>query len=42
MRYGFIDVLERHIVGSERPQLTLIFDLDAEQGLERAGRRKET
>jgi dTMP kinase len=39
---GFIDALERQIVGAERPQLTLIFDLDAEQGLERAGRRKDS
>jgi dTMP kinase len=38
---GFIDALEREIVAADRPQLTLIFDLDAEQGLERAGRRKD-
>jgi dTMP kinase len=39
---GFIDALERQIVGADRPQLTLIFDLDAENGLERAGRRKDS
>jgi len=39
---GLIDALERQIVGTDRPQLTLIFDLDAEQGLERAGRRKDS
>ena len=39
---GFIDTLEREIVGADRPQLTLIFDLDAEQGLERAGRRSDS
>ena len=37
---GFIDALERQIVGSDRPQLTLVFDLDVEQGLERAGHRR--
>jgi dTMP kinase len=39
---GFIDTLERQIVGTDRPQLTLIFDVDAELGLERAGRRKDS
>ena len=36
---GLIDALERMIVGADRPQLTLVFDLDVVQGLERAGRR---
>ena len=36
---GLIDMLERQIVGAERPQLTLVFDLDVAQGLERAGGR---
>jgi len=34
-----IDTLERQIVGADRPQLTLVFDLDVAQGLERAGGR---
>lgn len=36
---GLIDTLERGIVGSDRPQLTLVFDLDVTRGLERAGGR---
>lgn len=36
---GLIDMLEKQIVGSDRPQLTLVFDLDVAQGLERAGGR---
>jgi dTMP kinase len=39
---GFIDMLERQIVGADRPQLTLVFDLDVEQGLNRAGHRKDS
>jgi len=34
-----IDTLEKQIVGADRPQLTLVFDLDVAQGLERAGGR---
>jgi len=37
---GLIDTLEKQIVGADRPQLTLVFDLDVAQGLERAGGRK--
>lgn len=36
---AFIDALERQIVGTDRPRLTLIFDLDVARGLERAGGR---
>lgn len=36
---SFIDTLERTIVGSTRPNLTLILDLDPRVGLERAKRR---
>jgi dTMP kinase len=36
---AFIDVLERQVVGATRPDLTLIFDLDPEQGLARAKAR---
>ncbi len=36
---AFIDALEKAIVGSARPNLTLIFDLDPETGLERARSR---
>jgi dTMP kinase len=36
---GLIDMLEEKIVGSDRPQLTFVFDLDVAQGLERAGGR---
>jgi len=36
---GLIDELECKIVGADRPQLTLVFDLDVAEGLERAGRR---
>lgn len=35
----FIDVLEREIVGTTRPDLTLIFDLDPASGLARAAAR---
>ena len=34
-----IGELERHVVGSDRPTLTLILDVDPEQGLARAGGR---
>jgi dTMP kinase len=34
-----IDTLERQIAGADRPQLTLVFDLDVAQGLKRAGGR---
>ncbi len=34
-----IDALEREIVGPTRPQVTLVFDLDPESGLRRAGHR---
>jgi dTMP kinase len=38
---GLIDTLERHIVGDTRPELTIILDIDPEQGLLRAkGRGK--
>jgi len=37
---GFIDVLEHRIVGSNRPQMTLVFDLPVELGLARAKQRK--
>jgi dTMP kinase len=33
---AFLDMLERQIVGPTRPTLTLIFDLDPEEGLARA------
>ena len=33
---GFIDQLERAVVGPTRPDLTLVFDLDPERGLARA------
>jgi dTMP kinase len=36
---GFIDALERAIVGSTRPNLTLVFDLDPAIGLARARSR---
>ena len=36
---AFIDALEKAIVGTTRPHLTLIFDLDPEQGLARAHAR---
>jgi len=36
---SFIDALEHEIVGSDRPQMTLVFDLPVEQGLARARQR---
>lgn len=36
---AFLDVLERAVVGTDRPQLTIIFDLDPVLGLERARQR---
>jgi dTMP kinase len=33
---ALLDELERHVVGADRPTLTLILDVDAEQGLARA------
>ncbi len=36
---GLIDMLEKKVVGADRPQLTLVFDLDVAQGLARAGGR---
>ncbi|MGE3832811.1 MAG: dTMP kinase [Parvibaculaceae bacterium] len=40
---GLIDRLERHIVGDTRPALTIILDIDPEQGLLRAkGRGKSS
>lgn len=36
---SFIDVLEQTIVGETRPNLTLVFDLPPEQGLDRARAR---
>lgn len=36
---GFIAALESAVVGSQRPDLTLILDLPVTQGLERAGAR---
>lgn len=36
---ALIDMLERQIVGTDRPHLTLVFDLDTAMGLERAGGR---
>ena len=36
---GFIDALEKAIVGSTRPNLTLVFDLDPVVGLARARER---
>jgi dTMP kinase len=36
---ALLDQLEEAIVGATRPHLTLIFDLDPELGLERAGQR---
>jgi dTMP kinase len=38
---GMIDALERAVVGSTRPRLTLIFDLDPQLGLSRAKGRGE-
>jgi len=38
----FIDTLERLVVGRDRPDLTLILDLDVEIGLERAAARGGT
>ena len=38
----FIDVLERHIVADTRPDLTIILDIDPEQGLARAKGRGKT
>lgn len=38
---GLIDMLERSIVGTTRPDLTLVFDLDPEVGLARARARGE-
>jgi dTMP kinase len=37
----FIDALERSVVGSARPDLTLILDLDPAEGLRRAERRAQ-
>jgi dTMP kinase len=37
---GFIAALESAVVGSQRPDLTLILDLPVTQGLERAGARQ--
>lgn len=37
---GFIAALEQAVVGTERPDLTLILDLPVELGLERAGGRR--
>ena len=39
--FNFIDALERAIVGSTRPALTLIFDLDPALGLARARERRD-
>ncbi len=36
---GFIEALERAVLGDTRPNLTLVLDLPAEEGLQRAGRR---
>ncbi len=36
---GLIAALERHVVGDDRPDLTLVLDLPVEVGLERAGAR---
>lgn len=36
---GLVSALEAHVLEDVRPNLTLILDLPAEQGLERAGRR---
>lgn len=33
---SFVDILDRHVVGRDQPDLTLIFDLPVEVGLERA------
>jgi dTMP kinase len=38
---ALIDALESEVVGSTRPDLTLIFDLDPQRGLERARARGE-
>ena len=38
----FIASLERLTVGANRPDLTLILDLDPEIGLERAAKRRQT
>jgi dTMP kinase len=37
---GMILALERIVVGDDRPDLTFVLDLPAEQGLERAARRR--
>jgi dTMP kinase len=37
--FSLLVALERAIVGNERPELTIIFDLDPELGLERARQR---
>ena len=39
---GLILALERIVVGNDRPDLTFILDVPAEQGLERATRRRGT
>ena len=39
---GFIDALEKAVVGQTRPDLTLIFDLDPAVGLARAQSRGDT
>src|SRR5262249_48027256 len=36
---ALIDILERHIVGGDRPALTIILDVEASQGLGRAKER---
>lgn len=33
---AFVEALDRHVVGRDQPDLTLVFDLPAEVGLERA------
>jgi dTMP kinase len=39
---GMILALERIVVGDDRPDLTFVLDLPAEQGLERAAKRRGT
>ncbi|HEX4098558.1 MAG TPA: thymidylate kinase, partial [Caulobacteraceae bacterium] len=36
---GLIAALERHVVGDDRPELTLVLDLPVDVGLRRAGAR---
>jgi len=37
---ALIDAMERHVVGDDRPDLTLVLDLPVDVGLQRAGARR--